>query len=348
MYPPLSLLFGLSLVAQSSALVSGASTRIACVGASITAGFGTTNPVKDNYAVQMQILLGPAYDVRNFGVGGCTMMKQGDRPYWSEPSYREALAFNPAIVVIDLGGNDSKAINWKHKEEFAADTRTLITSFRVLPSHPRVLLCLPMPSFTPPSSEINDDVITKEQIPIMRQVAFETGTELIDQHTPFIDKKIWLADGVHPNTEGAALMAKVIGGVIANPIDPGFDIEDNLEKQGIKATVTSFHGYRQLNFTMANGHQCAVVRPVVTAAGRSFVWRGEFFGHEPQTDLALLERGYHIVYIDTKDMFGAPPAMAIWEEFHVLLSTVTLRYATSRVGRDARAGAKPTARPGPN
>src|SRR5258708_7803662 len=167
---------------------------------------------------------------------------------------------------------------------------------------------------------------------MMRQVAFETGTELIDQHTPFIDKKIWLADGVHPNTEGAALMAKVIGGVIANPIDPGFDIEDNLEKQGIKATVTSFHGYRQLNFTMANGHQCAVVRPVVTAAGRSFVWRGEFFGHEPQTDLALLERGYHIVYIDTKDMFGAPPAMAIWEEFHVLLRKAGLSGKITLIG----------------
>src|SRR5258708_14097082 len=134
---------------------------------------------------------------------------------------------------------------------------------------------------------------------MMRQVAFETSNELIEQHSPLIDKKIWLADGVHPNTEGAALMAKVIGGVIANPIDPGFDIEDNLEKQGIKATVTSFHGYRQLNFTMANGHQCAVVRPVVTAAGRSFGWGGEFFGPDPQTHFALLRRAYHIAYIHT-------------------------------------------------
>jgi pimeloyl-ACP methyl ester carboxylesterase len=66
------------------------------------------------------------------------------------------------------------------------------------------------------------------------------------------------------------------------------------------------------------------VRPYVTAAGRPYAWRGEFFGHEPQTDLALLERGYHVVYVGAQDMFGAPAAMEIWEKFHGLLANAGL------------------------
>ena len=93
------------------------------------------------------ILLGAGYDVRNYGVSGCTMLRHGDSPYWGQKAYQEALALNPDIVVIDLGGNDSKPQNWKFKGEFAADTRAMIESLRALPAKPRVLVCLPMPAF---------------------------------------------------------------------------------------------------------------------------------------------------------------------------------------------------------
>jgi pimeloyl-ACP methyl ester carboxylesterase len=52
----------------------------------------------------MQTLLGEGYDVRNYGVSGCTMLRHGDSPYGSQKAYEEALAFNPDIAVIDLGG----------------------------------------------------------------------------------------------------------------------------------------------------------------------------------------------------------------------------------------------------
>ncbi len=35
-----------------------------------------------------------------------------------EKAYQDALAFNPNIVVIKLGTNDSKSFNWKYKEDF--------------------------------------------------------------------------------------------------------------------------------------------------------------------------------------------------------------------------------------
>jgi alpha-L-fucosidase 2 len=200
-------------VAQGAAPSAPAKIRVACVGASITFGAGVENREKNCYPAQMQNLLGGGYDVRNFGVSGTTMLKKGDSPYWNQKAYKDALAFNPDIVVIDLGGNDSKPQNWKFKDEFATDSKAMIESFRSLPAKSRVLLCLPMPAFKVMWG-INDEVITKELTPILRQVAAETGVELVDLHTPFLDKKAWFSDNIHPNAEGAALMAKIIGGVI--------------------------------------------------------------------------------------------------------------------------------------
>jgi alpha-L-fucosidase 2 len=205
--------FANARVDSTGAQAGRAKIRVACIGASITFGHGIPDREKNCYPAQMQNLLGTGYEVRNYGVSGRTMLKHGDAPYWKEEAYRQALEFNPNVVVIDLGGNDSKPENWQFKAEFADDTRAMIASFRVLPAKPRVLLCLPMPAFKT-TFGINDEVIVREQTPILRQVAFETATELVDLHTAFLDKRSWFADNIHPNAEGAALMAKIIGGVI--------------------------------------------------------------------------------------------------------------------------------------
>jgi lysophospholipase L1-like esterase len=205
----------LRVEAQTNASTTACKIQVACVGASITAGYGTTNHAKQSYPAQMQLLLGSNYEVHNFGVSGATMLKHGNKPYWNSKAYQQALALRPDVVVIDLGGNDSKATNWVHKADFAADTRAMIESFQTLPSRPCILLCLPMPCFNPPSAGINDNII-KEQIPIMRQVASDTGVEALDMHTDFLDKKDWFADGIHPNADGAVLMAKIVGHAITN------------------------------------------------------------------------------------------------------------------------------------
>lgn len=305
--------------------------RVACIGASITYGAGIIEREKHCYPAQMQALLGAGYEVRNFGVSARTMLKHGDFPYGNENAYREALAFNPDVVVIDLGGNDSKPQNWKYREEFAADTRAFVESFKALPAKPRVLLCLPMPAFAVMWG-INDEVILKEEIPILRQVAFETGTELVDLHTAFLGKETLLPDHIHPNAEGAALMAHVVGTVIGFKPDPGFDVETSLAAQGVSLAVSSFQGYRQLTFPLEDGRQCTVVRPWRVASGRPYAWRGEFFGHEPQTDLALLAHGYHVVYVNAQNLFGSPPAMAIWEQFRARLGRAGLNGKIALIG----------------
>ena len=80
-----------------------------------------------SYPAQLQAWLGQEYQVRNFGVSGATLLKNGDRPYWKEPEFSQVLDFNPDIIIIKLGTNDSKPQNWKFAEEFEQDYIDLIT-----------------------------------------------------------------------------------------------------------------------------------------------------------------------------------------------------------------------------
>ena len=62
-----------------------------------------------------------------------------------------------------------------------------------------------------------------------------------------------------------------------------------------------------------------VVVPSNMADGKPWVWRARFFGHEPQFDVALLMRGYHLVYCNVGGLFGSPKAVERWNAFYKYL-----------------------------
>lgn len=200
----LLLLSGLSVGSAQSRKI-----RIACVGNSITEGYGLKNRQQDSYPAVLQRLLGESYEVMNFGCSGRTLMNKGDRPYMREERFREALASSPDIVTIKLGTNDSKIQNWRHKADFVSDFKVLIDSFQNLPSHPLIYLCLPVP----PVGEkwtICDSVVYREVIPLIRLVAAEESLPLIDLYTPLKSYPELFPDNIHPNRAGAALIAEEI------------------------------------------------------------------------------------------------------------------------------------------
>ena len=59
-----------------------------------------------------------------------------------------------------------------------------------------------------------------------------------------------------------------------------------------------------------------VVVPKVVADGKPWVWRARFWGHEPQFDIAMLERGYHVVYCHVGNLLGNAEAVKRWDEFY--------------------------------
>ena len=184
--------------------------RVACIGNSITDGYGIGMSPVNGYPAVLQKKLGEGYLVKNFGVSARTMMNKGDLPYMNELAWRDAKAFNPNIVVIKLGTNDSKTHNWVHgADEFRQSMQAMIDTLKALPSKPKIYLCSPIPAFKD-SWSINDSVIVNGEMPIIKKLAKKNKCQFIDLHTSYTYGDMMLNDGIHPNAKGAEKMADII------------------------------------------------------------------------------------------------------------------------------------------
>ncbi|MES2279405.1 MAG: GDSL-type esterase/lipase family protein [Bacteroidota bacterium] len=294
--------------------------KVACIGASITYGARIDNREQNAYPAQLQKMLGDKYIVSNYGVSGCTLLRKGDHPYWATKQYQQALADNPDVVLIDLGGNDAKLINRVYLNEYEQDYHDMIRSFTQLPSHPRVILMLAMPSFVKDTSGIWDPVIIKQVNPHIQKVAYADGVEVLDLHALFTDKEALMADKIHPDKEGAGMMAKTVYQNLLQKRDKDYNI---FSKMDVQFKLSSFYGYACADFTL-HGHACKVVQPKIAAKGHPWIWRARFWGHEPQTDIALLQQGFHVVYCDVAELLGNNTAIEAWDNFYVLLHNAGL------------------------
>lgn len=294
--------------------------KIACVGDSITYGSGIEQWDQYSYPAQLQKLLGDRYDVKNFGLGGTTLLYHGAHPYVKTEEFEQSKAFMPDIVFIMLGTNDTQKKSRNHLPEFEQDYARLIRTYRQLPSRPRVILIKPIPAFNYGDTVwISPEIITGKIQPLMEKIAFDNHCELVDMYHWFLDKEDLLSDKVHPTAEGARRMAERLRDYLLTDT-VAYDIRKKLP---LPAETGNFHG-----FEMKTGQYDSVlfriVMPRHTARGKPWVWRARFFGHEPQSDIALLERGYHVVYYDVAGLFGAPPAVRRWDRFYAWMQQAGL------------------------
>ena len=203
--------------------------RVACIGNSITDGFGIDMATQYGYPTELQRRLGKDYWVRNFGVSSRTQLNKGDFPYMNERAWQDALAFKPDVVIIKLGTNDSKPYNWQHGAEFGQDLEQMVTTLcpalaqpakkgkksknqksQTSSLKPQIFLCTPIPAFKP-TWGINDSVIVNGIIPIQKEVARKYGLRVIDLHTLYADDgDKMLSDGIHPDGKGAQRLADII------------------------------------------------------------------------------------------------------------------------------------------
>jgi pimeloyl-ACP methyl ester carboxylesterase/lysophospholipase L1-like esterase len=66
-------------------------------------------------------------------------------------------------------------------------------------------------------------------------------------------------------------------------------------------------------------YNARIVFPDNPEPGRHWIWRARFWGHEPQTETALLKKGFHVVYIDAPMLCGGPEAVELWNQFYEYL-----------------------------
>lgn len=211
------LLFALSITLGGNAQKKEP-IKVACIGNSITAGYGIKDKLKNAYPAQLERMLGKDYEIKNFGVSGRTLLSKGNAPYIKTNAYKEALSYSPHIVIIKLGTNDSKPFNWPNRDDFKVDYQNLIKSFQDLESKPTIYLCLAVPVFKS-EGRINDKIVANEINPLIKEIAQEQNLELIDLYTPLLGRGDLFPDSIHPNEKGAAEMAEYIYKVVAGKME---------------------------------------------------------------------------------------------------------------------------------
>ena len=194
--------------------------KVACVGNSVTYGYGHRNPAETSYPTQLQQLLGEEYEVRNFGHSGATLLNKGHRPYTKLPEYKAALEWEPDIVVIHLGLNDTDPRNWpNYRDEFFADYTAIIDSFREAhpEGKPQIFVCRMTPIFhwhrRFKSGTRDWYWQIQEEI---EKVAQHGNYELIDLNRHLYSRPDLMPDALHPDPEGAAIIAKQVYSAITD------------------------------------------------------------------------------------------------------------------------------------
>ena len=176
--------------------------RIACVGDSITGG--------TQYPADLWMLLGSEnYTIGNFGVGGSTAALDSWNPYINSSAFQEAKEFQPNIVIIMLGTNDANPLIRPNNGSFVNDYIKLVEEFQALSSNPKIYLVKPPPIFsngTTPSAEYFRDNV----IPTIEQAANQTNLPIIDVYSALANYSKFFHDGVHPDEQGAILIADEI------------------------------------------------------------------------------------------------------------------------------------------
>ena len=189
--------------------------RVVCVGDSITKnGYWENN---------LQGALSKSYVVEGFGVNGATAlyfgMDNGNfKAYVDQPEYRKSLSAGADIVVIMLGTNDAKPINWEgdmdNPHQFIIDTTDLVRTYQQMDSAPTVFLALP-PTVHRTYSTITEEALAQKVIPALRRVAKVTDAHLIDVHAATANAAEHFADGVHPSdNDGRQCIADEIAAAI--------------------------------------------------------------------------------------------------------------------------------------
>lgn len=186
--------------------------KVACIGDSVTKGYGLAKG--KSYPDQLQSLLGEDYIVENFGRNGATLLQHGHNPYLKSEELKAALEFQPDIVVIALGLNDTDPRNWPNYQlEFRKDYHQLLSLFWQNNPAVEFYICKMTPIFSGHARFLSGtrdwyDQIQKEIVAIAKQ----HDIPLIDNHQTLSSRIDLFNDFLHPSEAGAAMIANHVHG----------------------------------------------------------------------------------------------------------------------------------------
>ena len=201
----------LTILLSTLSIYAQKKIKVACIGNSVTYGYGHDNPAVTSYPSQLATMLGDNYEVGNFGKSGATLLRKGHRPYNEQEEFQKALEFIPDIAIIHLGLNDTDPRNWKyHKKEFISDYVSLIESIERVNPNVDIFICRMTPIFHWHHRFLKGtrDWYWDIQATIENIAENIAEVKLIDLQELLYHRPDLMPDALHPNEEGARLIAK--------------------------------------------------------------------------------------------------------------------------------------------
>jgi len=269
--------------------LASSQTRIACIGNSVTYGKGIVNREKNSYPAQLQSMLGVDFEVRNFGTDTLALITKGKFQYSKSSQYKAALAFEPNIVFVMLGADESRRMYRNSLGDFEKNFSDLIASFKKLESVNRIVLLTPIASFNADTSQINAHFVQNQIIPRIEHRAVSSHCEFINLYNITTDIQRFITDGVHPTAHGATVLATRLYEAVVQP--------NQLPTPHWKGKNTYLNAYRTL-LSEHNKLMFKLVQPMATNAAKTWVLKQGEHNALNELDLALLERGYYILMVE--------------------------------------------------
>lgn len=207
------------------AVLSAAPVKVACIGDSITYGYGIGNRAEDAYPAQLQKLLGESYEVRNFGNSGRGIYLHSwrgkeRRGYRYMKEHQAALAWQPDIVICNLGINDNGEFLKKERLQpgtFAEDYKKLLGDYQALPTKPKLYIWGKLAPLAPGQTFYRSPEPFLMQTELAK-VAKATGAQLIDMQEPLRPLLMTaFPDKIHPTAEGAKVIAEATYAALTTP-----------------------------------------------------------------------------------------------------------------------------------
>lgn len=306
----IALLLVLGVTLSALAQEKSGKIKIACIGDSITEGFGLKNSCTDSYPIILGYMLGDNYEVRNFGITGKCVQKDSNDPYWKSGRIPRIKEFDPDIFIVKLGTNDSKLVNWKSCDAFQTDYEAYLDEV-ANPNKKQTFILATGAWVKKDAIGITRKVMTEGVNPTVLKIAKKRGLKVIDFHSLLENRPDWYCDDIHPNEHGAYKMAELayrfLTGKKTTPQIPYF-----------RAKKSDYEGFTRYDFKL-RWSDTTIWLPQKKSANGEWLWVSTKYkdtDNERELILGLLKKGWHIVYTNQEGWWGNPNAVRWYENVY--------------------------------
>jgi len=283
------------MLSSMTMLYAQSKVKIYCIGREFTMGSAMFMPEKNNFPAQLATMMGQDYQV----------MLNGKDVTMNDPIFIEKHIVESINNLVVKKG-DLLFLDLNQDADFSkGNDEKLLKSITSLINRGARVILLHTPSNSNEKQQLS-------QIIQLQTLAFKSNCEIVDLSPALYGGDAYLDKEKRLTSIGASFVAKRLYELIKTPVTGASRIKIKNGKR------ESFYGFSTETFDF-EGKEARVVKPKLVAKGSPWIWRARFWGHEPQLDIAMLERGYHIVYCDVSELFGNEESLQIWNNFYKFL-----------------------------